>query len=203
MQNKEFDRWLASIYVTELGKRHFGVLFVLHLPVFECRLFIYFACFSVGNKIWCQIAAISLPTTLLDFKHEGPLFFYLICFFFCCLFAYLHLETFLISQAYESISDGLGKSASALVRTPLKRYQRGDGAGSAFVSAIQATPEAAIAPAAAAARALHCALLGVRNRLGPASVCVCSWCIFSKSSELTWIMVLYFQSWSCAQGGVY
>lgn len=93
--------------------------------------------------------------------------------------------TFLISQAYESISDGLGKSASALVRTPLKRYQRGDGAGSAFVSAIQSAPVAAIAPASAAARALHCALLGVRNRLGPASICVCSRCIFSESCELT------------------
>ncbi|XP_058191622.1 autophagy-related protein 2 isoform X1 [Rhododendron vialii] len=72
-----------------------------------------------------------------------------------------------IRQAYESISDGLGKSASALVRTPLKRYQRGDGAGSAFVSAIQAAPAAAIAPASAAACALHYALLGVRNSLDP------------------------------------
>lgn len=72
-----------------------------------------------------------------------------------------------IRQAYQSISDGLGKSASALVRTPLKRYQRGDGAGSALVSAIQAAPAAAIAPASAAACALHCALLGVRNSLDP------------------------------------
>lgn len=36
--------------------------------------------------------------------------------------------------------------------------------GSALVTAVQATPAAAIAPASAAARALHCALLGVRNR---------------------------------------
>ncbi|XP_057488102.1 autophagy-related protein 2-like isoform X2 [Actinidia eriantha] len=72
-----------------------------------------------------------------------------------------------IQQACESISDGLGKTASALVRTPLKRYQRGAGAGSAFASAVQAAPAAVIAPASATARALHCALLGVRNSLDP------------------------------------
>ncbi|CAK9181246.1 unnamed protein product [Ilex paraguariensis] len=72
-----------------------------------------------------------------------------------------------IQQAYESISDGLGKSASALVRTPLKRYQRGAGVGSALASAVQAAPAAAVAPASAAARALHYALLGVRNSLDP------------------------------------
>lgn len=72
-----------------------------------------------------------------------------------------------IQQAYDSISDGLGKSASALVQTPLKRYQRGAGVGSALASAVQAAPAAAIAPASAAARAVHCALLGVRNSLDP------------------------------------
>lgn len=72
-----------------------------------------------------------------------------------------------IQQAYESISDGLGKTASALVRTPLKRYQRGAGAGSAIATAVQAAPAAVIAPASAAARAFHCALLGVRNSLDP------------------------------------
>ncbi|KAL6963999.1 hypothetical protein U1Q18_035005 [Sarracenia purpurea var. burkii] len=72
-----------------------------------------------------------------------------------------------IQQAYESMSDGLGITASALVRTPLKRYQRGAGAGSALATAVQAAPAAAIAPASAAARALHCALLGVRNSLDP------------------------------------
>lgn len=67
-------------------------------------------------------------------------------------------------QAYESLSDGLGKTASALIHTPMKTYQRGGGAGSAFVSAVRGAPAAAIAPASAAAQALRCALLGVRNR---------------------------------------
>ncbi|KAI8016410.1 Autophagy-related protein 2 [Camellia lanceoleosa] len=59
------------------------------------------------------------------------------------------------------------QTASALVRTPLKRYQRGAGAGSAIATAVQAAPAAVIAPASAAARAFHCALLGVRNRSAP------------------------------------
>lgn len=71
-----------------------------------------------------------------------------------------------LKQAYDSISDGLSKSASALVRSPLKKYQRA-GAGSALSAAIQAVPAAAIAPASATARAVHCALLGVRNSLDP------------------------------------
>ncbi|KAL3515269.1 hypothetical protein ACH5RR_022171 [Cinchona calisaya] len=72
-----------------------------------------------------------------------------------------------IKQACESISDGLGKSASALVRTPFKRYQRGDGMGSALATVVQATPIAAVAPASAAVRAINLALLGVRNSLDP------------------------------------
>ncbi|KAF6144029.1 hypothetical protein GIB67_017637 [Kingdonia uniflora] len=72
-----------------------------------------------------------------------------------------------IQQAYESLSDGLGKTASALVGTPLKTYQRGGGAGSALASVVCAAPAAAIAPASAAMRAVHCALLGVRNSLDP------------------------------------
>lgn len=72
-----------------------------------------------------------------------------------------------IQQAFESITDGLGKSASALVQTPLKKYQRGAGVGSALATAVQAAPAAAIAPASAAARAMHFALLGVRNSLDP------------------------------------
>ncbi|XP_050365139.1 autophagy-related protein 2 isoform X2 [Argentina anserina] len=72
-----------------------------------------------------------------------------------------------IHQAYESLSDGLGRSASALVRTPLKKYQRGAGAGSALASAVRAVPAAAIAPASACASAVHCALLGFRNSLDP------------------------------------
>ncbi|KAF5180466.1 Autophagy-related protein [Thalictrum thalictroides] len=72
-----------------------------------------------------------------------------------------------IQQAYESLGDGLGKSASALVGNPLKTYQRGGGAGSALASAVCGAPSAAIAPASAAVHALHCALLGARNSLDP------------------------------------
>ncbi|KAF3435392.1 hypothetical protein FNV43_RR22481 [Rhamnella rubrinervis] len=72
-----------------------------------------------------------------------------------------------IQQAYESLSDGLGKSASALVRTPLKKYQRGASASSAFATAVRAVPAAAIAPASACASAVHCAFLGFRNSLDP------------------------------------
>lgn len=69
-----------------------------------------------------------------------------------------------IWQACDSISVGFSKSASALVRTPLKRYQRGAGVGNALMTAVKAAPAAAIAPASATARALHFALIGVRNR---------------------------------------
>ncbi|KHG30101.1 Autophagy-related protein 2 [Gossypium arboreum] len=69
-----------------------------------------------------------------------------------------------IQQAYESISNGLGKSASALVQTPLKKYQRGASASSALATAVRAVPTAAIAPASGCASAIHCALLGLRNR---------------------------------------
>lgn len=72
-----------------------------------------------------------------------------------------------IQQAYESISDGLGKTASALVGNPIKTYQRGAGVGSALVAAVRAAPAAAVAPASATARAVHWALLGVRNSLDP------------------------------------
>ncbi|KAB1207098.1 Autophagy-related protein 2 [Morella rubra] len=72
-----------------------------------------------------------------------------------------------IQRAYESLSDGLGKSASALVRTPFKKYQSGAGAGSALASAIRGVPAAAIAPASACASAVHYTLLGFRNSLDP------------------------------------
>nr|GLL47319.1 autophagy-related protein 2 isoform X1 [Ipomoea trifida] len=72
-----------------------------------------------------------------------------------------------IQQACDSISVGFSKSASALVRTPLKRYQRGAGVGNALMTAVKGAPAAAIAPASATARALHCALVGVRNSLDP------------------------------------
>ncbi|CAH8372843.1 unnamed protein product [Eruca vesicaria subsp. sativa] len=70
-------------------------------------------------------------------------------------------------QAYGNIGDGIGKTASALVRTPLKKYQRGDGAGSAFATVVQGVPTAAIAPASACAKAVHSALVGIRNSLDP------------------------------------
>lgn len=46
----------------------------------------------------------------------------------------------------------------------MKKYQRGDGAGSAFATVVQGVPTAAIAPASACARAVHSALVGIRNR---------------------------------------
>ncbi|KDP42306.1 hypothetical protein JCGZ_01630 [Jatropha curcas] len=72
-----------------------------------------------------------------------------------------------IQQAYESLSDGLGKSASALVQRPLKKYQRGASAGSALATAVQGVPSAAMAPVSACASAAHYALLGLRNSLDP------------------------------------
>uniref|UniRef100_A0A2P2KFX3 Autophagy-related protein 2 n=1 Tax=Rhizophora mucronata TaxID=61149 RepID=A0A2P2KFX3_RHIMU len=72
-----------------------------------------------------------------------------------------------IQQAYESLSDGLGKSASALVRKPFNQYQRGTSAGSALATAVRAVPGAAIAPVTACASAAHHALLGIRNSLDP------------------------------------
>ncbi|CAA7392036.1 unnamed protein product [Spirodela intermedia] len=72
-----------------------------------------------------------------------------------------------IQQAFESLSDGFGKTTTALVGTPLKEYQRGAGTGSALASAIRAAPVVAVAPASAVARAVHCTLLGVRNSLDP------------------------------------
>ncbi|KAL8143574.1 hypothetical protein V2J09_016606 [Rumex salicifolius] len=72
-----------------------------------------------------------------------------------------------LQQAYDSLSDGLGRATSAIIHTPIKSYQRGSGAGSAFVSAVMGAPAAAVAPASAAAQALHCALLGFRNSLDP------------------------------------
>ncbi|KAL1290521.1 hypothetical protein HN51_059004 [Arachis hypogaea] len=72
-----------------------------------------------------------------------------------------------IQQAYETLSDGLGKSAAVLVQNPLKKYQRGSGAGPALAAAVRAVPAAAIAPASACASAVHYALLGFRNSLDP------------------------------------
>ncbi|KAK7319855.1 hypothetical protein RJT34_04583 [Clitoria ternatea] len=72
-----------------------------------------------------------------------------------------------IQQAYESLSDGLGKSAAVLVQNPLKKFQRGSGAGPALAAAVRAVPTAAIAPASACASAVHYTLLGFRNSLDP------------------------------------
>ncbi|KAK7362652.1 hypothetical protein VNO77_04771 [Canavalia gladiata] len=72
-----------------------------------------------------------------------------------------------IQQAYESLSDGLGKSAAVLVQNPLKKFQRGSGAGPALAAAVRAVPAAALAPASACASAVHYALLGFRNSLDP------------------------------------
>ncbi|KAJ7546728.1 hypothetical protein O6H91_08G051700 [Diphasiastrum complanatum] len=72
-----------------------------------------------------------------------------------------------LQQAYESFSRGLERTASSLLGNPLKIYQRGAGAGLAVVSALKAAPAAALAPASAAAGAVHQALIGVRNGLDP------------------------------------
>lgn len=67
-------------------------------------------------------------------------------------------------QAYESLTDGLGRTASALIANPIKVYNQ-TGAGSALATAICGAPAAAVAPVSASARAFHCALVGLRNRL--------------------------------------
>ncbi|WVZ55572.1 hypothetical protein U9M48_006213 [Paspalum notatum var. saurae] len=72
-----------------------------------------------------------------------------------------------MKQAYESLTDGLGMTASALIGNPFKVYNRGAGAGSALATAICGAPAAAVAPVSASARALHYALLGLRNSLDP------------------------------------
>ncbi|KAG6516223.1 hypothetical protein ZIOFF_026676 [Zingiber officinale] len=71
-----------------------------------------------------------------------------------------------IQQAYDSLSDGFSRTTSALLGTPLKAYQRGDGARSAVATAIRGAPAAAIAPFSASAHAVHCTLLGLKNGLG-------------------------------------
>ncbi|KAG0472419.1 hypothetical protein HPP92_016965 [Vanilla planifolia] len=72
-----------------------------------------------------------------------------------------------IWQAYESLADGLSRTASAMFGAPIKEYQRGAGAGLALATAIRGAPAAAIAPVTASARAVHCALVGMRNSLNP------------------------------------
>ncbi|KAL6838597.1 hypothetical protein ACP4OV_031554 [Aristida adscensionis] len=72
-----------------------------------------------------------------------------------------------IKQAYESLSDGFGRTAAALIGNPIKAYNRGAGAGSALATAICGAPAAAVAPMSASISALHFALLGLRNSLDP------------------------------------
>ncbi|RLM55797.1 autophagy-related protein 2 [Panicum miliaceum] len=71
-----------------------------------------------------------------------------------------------IKQAYESLTDGFGRTASALIANPIKVYNRA-GPGSALATAICGAPAAAVAPVSASARAFHCALVGLRNSLDP------------------------------------
>ncbi|XP_051219150.1 autophagy-related protein 2 [Lolium perenne] len=73
-----------------------------------------------------------------------------------------------LKQAYESLTDGLGRTASALIGNPIKVYNRGGGPGSVLATAICGAPAAAVAPVSASARAVHYALLGLRNSLDPA-----------------------------------
>ncbi|KAG0447467.1 hypothetical protein HPP92_028321 [Vanilla planifolia] len=79
-----------------------------------------------------------------------------------------------IWQAYESLADGLSRTASAMFGAPIKEYQRGAGAGLALATAIRGAPAAAIAPVTASARAVHCALVGMRNRGGVLEG-ICMW----------------------------
>ncbi|CAD6339594.1 unnamed protein product [Miscanthus lutarioriparius] len=72
-----------------------------------------------------------------------------------------------MKQAYESLTDGFGRTASALIGNPIKVYNRGAGVGSVLATAICGAPAAAVAPVSASARALHYALLGLRNSLDP------------------------------------
>lgn len=60
-----------------------------------------------------------------------------------------------IFQAYESLTDGFGRTASALIGNPIKIYNRGAGAGSVLATAICGAPVAAVAPVSASLRALH------------------------------------------------
>ncbi|KAH7446345.1 hypothetical protein KP509_01G052200 [Ceratopteris richardii] len=71
-----------------------------------------------------------------------------------------------LHQAYESLSQGFERTASSLISNPLKAYHKA-GTSTAVASALRGAPVAAVAPAVAAASALHRALLGMRNSLDP------------------------------------
>ncbi|TVU11701.1 hypothetical protein EJB05_45303, partial [Eragrostis curvula] len=70
-----------------------------------------------------------------------------------------------MKQAYDSLTDGLGRTASLLIGNPYKVYNRGASAGSVLATAICGAPAAAVAPVSASTRAVHYAFLGIRNRL--------------------------------------
>ena len=72
--------------------------------------------------------------------------------------------TWNIVQAYESLTDGLGRTTSALIGNPINVYNRGADARSALTTAICGAPAVVVAPVSATSRALHYALLGIRNR---------------------------------------
>ncbi|KAK4784612.1 hypothetical protein SAY86_018980 [Trapa natans] len=72
-----------------------------------------------------------------------------------------------IKKACESLRDGMGKSASVLVQSPIKKYHQGAGAGAAITTAVKAVPAATIASVSACASAVHYTLLGLRNSLDP------------------------------------
>jgi autophagy-related protein 2 len=52
-------------------------------------------------------------------------------------------------QAYDSLTDGLGRTASSLIVNPIEVYNCGGGAGSILATAICGAPAAAVAPASA------------------------------------------------------
>lgn len=79
-------------------------------------------------------------------------------------------------QACGSIRDGLGKSASALIQKPMKKYQLGEGPGAALATAVRGVPTAAISPVSACAGAVHYAFLGLRNRYVSDSSCFVTEC---------------------------
>eukprot|EP00245_Coleochaete_scutata_P001805 TRINITY_DN1225_c0_g1_i4.p1 TRINITY_DN1225_c0_g1~~TRINITY_DN1225_c0_g1_i4.p1 ORF type:complete len:584 (+),score=89.76 TRINITY_DN1225_c0_g1_i4:230-1753(+) len=72
-----------------------------------------------------------------------------------------------LHQACERMSQGLERTANALVGNPIKMYQKGAGAGAAMATALRAAPAAAIGVSVHTAGAVHTALLGVRNGLDP------------------------------------
>ncbi|KAL5230738.1 hypothetical protein ABZP36_029514 [Zizania latifolia] len=69
-----------------------------------------------------------------------------------------------VSEAYESLTDRIGRTASTLIGNPIKVYNRGDDVGSALATVVCGALAAAVAPVSTSARALHYALLGLRNR---------------------------------------